>query len=120
MTLSEYITRHLRVPFCWGVHDCVLFVAGWVEAATGIDQLAGLPKWKTEHGAHRVIRSLGGLEAAMDARFKRIHPHLAKDGDIGLYGKSLCIFTGANLVSAGVTGLAHVNRMEAQCAWSLS
>lgn len=118
MTLPEYLTTHLGEPFAWGSHDCVLFVGRWIALATGIDPLADLPKWQSETQARRVIKKVGGLEKAMDARFKRIDPNFAKDGDVGLVGDRLCLFSGAQLVGPGVGGLVHVKRIEALCAWS--
>lgn len=118
MTLHDYLTAHLGRSFAYGENDCVLFVARWIEHATGADPLAGLPKWANEKQAIRIIKKLGGLEAAMDDRFKRIHPNFAKDGDVALYDGRLCLFSGAQLVGPGVSCLVHVKRTEALCAWS--
>lgn len=117
MTLPEYITRHLRVPFCWGTHDCVLFAAGWVELATGIDHLAEVPRWTTKREAMRALRAHGGLERLLDERFKRTHPNLAADGSLALYRDAICLFSGPHIVGPGPDGLNFINRMEAQCAW---
>lgn len=119
MTLSEYLTAHLGKPFAWGLNDCVLFTAVWVKEATGVDHLADLPKWENEKQALRIAKKLGGLEAEMDARFKRIDPNFAQDGDIALYRDGLCLFSGARIVGPGAGGLVHVNRTEAVCAWRL-
>jgi hypothetical protein len=118
MTLPEYLTAHLGKPFAWGENDCVLFVGRWIALATGVDHLAVLPKWETEMQALRIIKKLGGLEKAMDDRFKRIDPNFAKDGDVALAGDRLCLFSGAQLVGPGEGGLVHVKRTEALCAWS--
>ena len=119
MTLHDYITRHLRVPFFYGRMDCVLFAAGWVCEKTGTDPLDGVAAWKTEKQAVRAVKAAGGLEAALDARFARVHPNLAKDGDLALYGKSICIFSGAHIVGPSKDGLEFINRMDATCAWSI-
>lgn len=118
MTLAEYITSNLKTEFEWGAFDCCLFAAGWVREATGEDPLEGLPKWKTERQALRVIKSVGGLESALDARFTRINPNLAKDGDLALYKGSVCVFSGPHIVGPSQSGLQFINRMEAECAWS--
>lgn len=122
MTISfpTYIAENLKTPFVWGKHDCVLFASKWVKIATGKDPLKGLPKWKTERAALRVIKSVGGLEKALDERFKRIHPNLARDGDLTLYNGAVCLFSGPNIVGPSATGLNFINRMEAKCAWSIS
>jgi hypothetical protein len=117
MTLSEYITRHLRVPFFWGKHDCVLFALGWVRISSGVDHLAGYPVWKSERQARRIVRDGGGLEALLDKHFDRINPHLAADGALALRDDCLCLFSGAHIVGAGPDGLTFVKRTEATCAW---
>lgn len=119
MTLADYITARLGEPFCYGRLDCVLFASEWIKAATGKDVLAGLPKWKTERGAKRVIRSVGGLESAIDARLKRIDPKTARDGDIAMHENIVFIFSGTHIVGPGMDGLQFIDRMKAQCAWSI-
>lgn len=119
MKLHEYITSRLSMPFAWGSLDCVLFTAEWVRISTGVDHLADLPKWSTAREAMRVVQSLGGLEVALDERFTRIHPNMAKDGDIALYKGCMCIFSGPKIVGPNINGLEFVKRTEAECAWSL-
>jgi hypothetical protein len=119
MTLAEYLTANLERQFEWGRNDCVLFVARWVEQATGVNHLADVPTWRSAKQALRIRRDLGGIEAVMDARFKRVNPHLANDGDIALYRKALCLFSGAQIVGPGHNGLVFINRMEVESAWSL-
>lgn len=86
--------------------------------STGVDHLEPLPKWSTEKEAYRVIQSVGGLVEAMDQRFKRINPNFAVDGDLAFRGGNLMIFTGSKLAGLTHDGLAHVSRLEAECAWS--
>lgn len=118
-TLADYITRHLRVPFFWGENDCVTFAARWVEMKTGNDQLSGLPRWRNQIQAHRVIRSVGGLEKAIDARLHRVESNFAKDGDIALVNGCVVIHSGHKLVGPGESGLKFISRMEAECSWSV-
>lgn len=119
-SFSAYIAENLKTPFEWGKHDCVLFASNWVKIATGKNPLKGLPKWKTERSALRAIKSVGGLEKALDDRFNRINPNLAKDGDVALYNGAVCLFSGPYIVGPSATGLNFFNRMEAKCAWSIS
>ena len=99
--------------------DCVLFAAGWVKEKTGVDHLEGMTKWKNERQAKRAIKAAGGLKAAISERLPSVHPNMAKDGDIGLINGSVCIFSGAHVVGAAENGLKFINRMEAECAWSV-
>lgn len=117
MTLPDYIAAHLGKPFEYGRLDCVLFVADWIKQKTGIDHLAALPTWSTEREAFRIVKSLGGLESAMDERFMRIAPAFAVDGDIALRTGSLMVFSGPHIVGPGLQGLEFIDRMEAVCAW---
>lgn len=119
MNLAEYIAAHLGKPFVWGENDCVLFAARWANAAHDRDYLEGIPGWRDEKTARRSIRSVGGLEKALDTRFNRIHPNLAKDGDIALYNGCLCLFSGHQIVGPNLDGLQFVKRTLASCAWSL-
>jgi len=119
--LAEHLTAHLATPFAWGTHDCVSFAAAWVQASTGVDHLAGLGQWTTAAQAVRAINKAGGsLEAALDARFQRIDPNFAQDGDLALYDGCLCIFSGAHIVGPGKTGLTHNSRVLAQAAWAIA
>jgi len=117
MTLHDYIIHHLQTPFEWGKNDCVLFVGRWAEMHTGKEYL---PKtlWKTEIGAQRKLKQMGGLEAVFDARFRRIEPNYAKDGDIGLVDGVACLFSGSHVVGLGMQGMIHVSRRRAQHAWT--
>lgn len=117
MKLYDYIQAHMKTPFEWGLHDCVLFAAGWVRAATGIDPLAGLPGWDSARSAMRVIHQAGGLEFAIDKRFQRINPNSARDGDLALYGKCVCVFSGSHIVGPNQNGLEFVKRSCASAAW---
>lgn len=118
MTLADYIAANLSTPFAWGAWDCVHFAAGWAHVVTGRDYLEGMRGWKTEQGAARAIKRAGGLAAALDSRLNRIHPNLAKDGDVALYKGALCLFSGPHIVGPGPTGLIFIDRTEAECAWS--
>lgn len=120
MKLHNYIAQHLGRPFVWGEHDCVLFAAGWVRVATGSDPLAELPGWHSAAQALRVIRSVGGLEDALDERFTRINPKQAMDGDLALYRGCVCLFSGANIVGPNQNGLEFMRRSQAEAAWRVA
>lgn len=118
MTLSDYITRHLRVPFSYGRMDCALFAAGWVREKTGTDPIADLPKWANARQAKRLMKKID-MERWLDQKFTPINPHKANDGDLAIYQGSVCIFSGAHIVGTAENGLQFINRMEAECAWSI-
>jgi hypothetical protein len=120
MTFPDYITAHLTTPFEWGKLDCALFVARWVKQATGVDHLADVPSWSSAKQAMRMVDDLGGMEAILDAKFERIHPNMAQDGDIAIYQKTAHLFSGVHIVGTGEKGLVFTSRMKAEGAWSLT
>lgn len=62
--LSGYLAEVSARPFEWGVLDCALFAAGWVEEVTGIDVRMGLHRrYTTMRGCNRLLKSEGGLLA---------------------------------------------------------
>jgi len=118
MILADYIQQNLDRPFEWGQHDCVTFAANWLKLSTGVDYLSDLKSWTTAKEAAKQIKSVGGLENALDTRLKRINPNMAKDGDVALYKGAVCIFTGRNIVGTGDLKLTFNIRMLAEGAWT--
>lgn len=117
MTLPDYIASHLSKPFGWGVNDCILFAAGWAEMVSGRDILTPHKPWNSAKQALRKIEKAGGLVAFFDSHFQRIEPNLAQDGDLTVVRDSAALFSGAQVVSVGETGLVFIERTEAKCAW---
>ncbi len=103
--------------------DCVSFAAACVEAQTGRDPLADVPRWRTRSEALAVAEFAGGLEHALDARFNRIAPAMAQRGDIAglpdpLLGVRLMVVEGDTLVGPGGRGLERLPRSAMTMAWS--
>ena len=118
-SLSDYITEHLTVPFCWGIHDCCLFTVGWIENAQGADYLTQYKPWSTAKEALRIVNSLGGLEKMFNDNLKSVHPNMAQDGDVTIIDNTAFVFSGPHVVSAGISGLVFMDRMEAKSAWKV-
>lgn len=123
--LAGFLAGRGRLPFAWGreENDCVGFVLAGILAMTGHDPLPGVT-WTTERGAARVIRRLGGLEAALDARLMPIAPALAARGDVAgvddeRFGVSLLLVEGATLVGPGARGCKRLPRAAMTKAWSI-
>lgn len=112
-------------PFGWkNGRDCVSFAAACVKAQTGQSPLAGLPRWRSRAAAGAIAEAQGGLEAALDARFARVAPALAKRGDIAglpdpLFGVRLMVIEGETLVGPGARGLERLPRSCMTLAWSI-
>lgn len=121
--LFALLERRRARRFSWRSQDCVRFAAAAVKAQTGRDPLAGLPRWRTRREALAAAEAEGGLEAAVDARLKRIPPALAQRGDIAgvpdpLFGVRLMVIEGATLVGPGGHGLERQPRSAMVMAWS--
>jgi hypothetical protein len=122
--LVAFIDARHGTPHRWGrdANDCVAFVLGAVEAQTGIPPAADLD-WSNRAEGLRLIKRLGGLEAAFDARFVRISPGLAQRGDIagvaiGDFGVHPMIVDGTTLIGPGDKGNKRLPRAAMVMAWS--
>lgn len=84
--LHALVQARAATPFAWGVHDCCLWAADAVHAATGRDPAAGLRgTYATARQAARLVQRLGGLPALLAARAGAcIAVHQAIDGDLCL------------------------------------
>lgn len=124
--LSRYLAARHSQPFAWGrdANDCVSFALGAVEAQRGDQLRQGLPNWKTERGARRVLARLGGLEAAVDGVLTSVAPAFARRGDIALVthaatgDQALFVVEGDTLVGPDARGARRVRRSHMLKAWS--
>lgn len=120
--LLAMIERRAVIPFAWrGGRDCVSFAARAVKAQTGIDPRGDL-RWSSLKQARAAIAKEGGIEAALDARFDRIAPALARRGDIAgiadeMFGIRLMVVEGAMLVAPSANGLDRLPREHMIMAW---
>jgi hypothetical protein len=116
--------RHAR-PFGWPRGgDCVSFAAACIKAQTGVDLLAGIPRWANRAEALAIARERGGLRKAINARLRQIAPAMARRGDIAglpdrLLGVRLMVIEGATLVAPGKRGLERLPREAMTLAWSI-
>jgi hypothetical protein len=135
--LVAYLNERRTRPYEWGSdkNDCVSFIDGAIQAATGKSALGKL-KWKSRATAISTLNRLGGMGAALDARFERIPLAQAHRGDIAgvptealvgipdeeakLIGLHPMVVEGATLVATSETGLVRVPRNKAAIAWSIT
>lgn len=115
-------------PFAWGVFDCAAFAAGAVWALTGENPMADLAeRYADEASGRRLLRELGGLEAAVTARLGEplANKLLARRGDVVLFdageqGISLGVCEGAWLVAKAVGGGTAIRPMrDAGLVWAV-
>lgn len=122
--LLEYIESRQHMPHAWGRHrnDCVAFVIGAVEAQTGHSRATRM-RWSSEASGLRLIKRLGGLEAALDSFLVRVPPAMAMRGDIAgvpddKFGIHPMIVEGDLLVCPGEKGNRRAPRRMMVVAWS--
>ncbi|WP_349304660.1 hypothetical protein [Pseudoalteromonas sp. BDTF-M6] len=84
----DFITARTNMPFEWGINDCCLFVADWVECATGHDPAFGCrDAYSTQAGAFKHIFKLGfkDVRSVFKDRLNTPVPvHYARRGDLAL------------------------------------
>lgn len=120
--LAGLVESRLRVPFRWGTNDCATFAADAVQAIRGADVLADLRgTWSDSRGAARVMRSLGGLVVAVDARLERTWTTSLWTGDVVLYrgarGLTLGVYLSERIATPGAEGLVYCSVEQAEIAW---
>lgn len=121
--LHALIADRLRAPFAWGSQDCCLWVCDAIQAMTDHDPAADVRgSYRTERGALRLVKELGGMRAIGASRFGDEVPVLmAQVGDVGLVhtdGRdSLALCGGSHWLAAGEQGLERLPLAEAVAAW---
>ena len=86
-TLQEYIEEAASAPWEWGAMDCVMFAAGWVLNARGIDIASTIRgKYNSMRGAQRLISRNGGFVSGVGAHVDTLMDRTTSpvDGDIGI------------------------------------
>jgi hypothetical protein len=118
--LSSYLEERRSVPFCYGTHDCCLFVGDAIVAMTGTDIAAQFRNsYRSSLGALRRIRSYlsrrAALEGIAEAVFAahtvpEIPARHAARGDVLL----LALPSGDTL---GLVSLSGCVIAAAECGW---
>jgi hypothetical protein len=123
--LAQFIEARRVQPFAWGLNDCCIFAADWVEICTGEDHAkAWRGRYASALGAARVLDEAGGVEALVDALgLQRIAPKLAGRGDIVAQetgrGMTLGICLGETTAFAAKTGLLFGPITNVETAWRI-
>ncbi|MBL0374040.1 hypothetical protein JJB09_18625 [Rhizobium sp. KVB221] len=121
--LLDYVHAQERTPFNWGQSDCLLFVAGAIEAMTGEDVAA---PYRGKYSSFEEARALLGKSTLSFVRSQlreREHQTRAMGGDIGAkkeggdwtYG----VFVGPYLYVKTADGVGILPRSEAQKAFEV-
>lgn len=121
--LAVFTRDRRKIPYAWGTNDCVTFTADAVWAITGVDPIADIRgTWDSEEGARTVLEGLGGLIAAVDARFERMDPRFAQRGDVCLIKDqngepSLGVCIGAFAAAPGESEMLLTPMSKARVVW---
>jgi hypothetical protein len=125
MTRHEHLHLYLdavrRLPFWPGKHDCGLFVAGWVEAITGVDHAAPYRgKYATDEQLSKLLAA-HGFASHVDyiaTLFEAIHPCRAQVGDLAVCeNDAMGIVGGDRVFVLRPDGLGHLSRLKAERAF---
>jgi hypothetical protein len=124
--LDLYLHAYAR-GFDWQRAHCGDFAGGWVQAITGRNPCAGLPRQTSARAWARAVQQAGGMEALVSSLMQcaPIRPQQAQLGDVVMLPGSI---TGGTLgICAGRTGVfvtetgssLHAPMTEAVLAWRL-
>lgn len=129
--LAAYLAARPAQPFDWCSNHCCHLTAQWVALATGRNPLAGLPATGNARRTLRLVRQLGGLQAACARQLglAAVPAPMAQTGDVVLVplegvclggGQAVGICSGRHVVVADAQGaLVFLPLAGAVCAWRL-
>ena len=113
--LSSYIDLKRDEAFAWGVNDCCLFGANWIQLCTGLDPAESLRgTYDSALSGVRVLENHGGLIGTIETHmeplgFKPISQGFAARGDIAVRdcgnGDTMAILIGSSIAYVGKDGL---------------
>jgi len=120
--LSAYIDAKEREPFAWGTNDCLMVVAGAVQAVTGVDHAAD---FRGRYSSFAAGKRLVGksLLLFVAERFPMTHPSMAHDGDIAAIRQgrdwAFGIFIGPHIYAQAENGMGILPRSAAKMAFKV-
>lgn len=127
--LGAYVKSVRAEPYAFGTQDCWLFIAGAVEAMTGIDHAAKhRGRYSTARGAiSRVLKPIDAknMFGVAGHYFEEIAPAFAQIGDImaiptdDIFGASLGILNGERILVVTASGIDTRDRSEATRAFKV-
>jgi len=117
--LASYIDLKRDEAFAWGVNDCCLFGANWIQLCTGLDPAATLRgTYDSALSGVRVLENHGGLIGTIETHFnplgfKPIGQGFAARGDIAVRdcgnGDTMGVVLGSTAAFVGKDGLKFAN-----------
>lgn len=82
--LSDYLKARQKMPFAWGEHDCMAFVAHGVEALTGEQLFENYAGYSDQAGAKAILLKHGGIDGILTKKLGEGHTRImtARRGDV--------------------------------------
>lgn len=82
--LTQYLAAYADQRWDWASANCCHFAARWVHAISGRNPMDGLAPTPDARAARRLVRALGGLEAAWTSQLGAapMAPAMAQLGDV--------------------------------------
>ena len=124
--LLRFIAEREVMPFDWGddANDCVSFANASAIAHSARNPVRELGvSWSSAIGAARVLKRVGGVEAAVTRALPIIPVSMAKRGDWGLvvgkHGKLVTVIEGETAIGPGEKRAVRFDRRQILTAWSL-
>lgn len=120
--LIRYLDDVRAERFRPGVHDCALFVAGWMKIATGEDPAKGWRGYRTLKAGQKRLLERGYADHVVLAAsiLPEVPPAMAASGDLAVVnGNALGIINAERVFVLHPDGLAHVSRMKAERAFKV-
>jgi hypothetical protein len=122
LRLQAFVRARRHVPFAWGVNDCALFAADYVEAVTGEVACPDLRAHTSARDALRTLEKAGGVRAiATRALGEPIPVAYATVGDVVVIAagkrEALAVCNGDTALAPGPDGVSVVSMRQALAAW---
>jgi hypothetical protein len=121
--LLAYIDQQERIPFAYGVNDCLLMTAGAVEVVTGVDHAASYRGRYSSLAQARKLIGQSPIKFVASLCEAWEHPSQAGDGDVAAMRKgrewTFGILIGPHFYVQTETGLGILPRAAAQKAFKV-
>lgn len=119
--LNRYLDEVRGRPFRPGVHDCALFVAGWVKLVVGKDLTQGLAgQYRSLEAGKDLLRdrSISNPVQIAEKAFDEVPVSLAQIGDVVvMQDQAFGILAGERAFVLRPDGLGHIARSEVNRAF---
>lgn len=125
--LSRFLDERRKMPFQWGVNDCMAFVAASVKAITGKDYFPDFSDYDSEETAQAMLEKNGGPQGIINKCLGNIsHKNalMAKRGDVVLikapnYIGGIVDDTGTRIALVSPLGLVRYPLSRAVRIWPI-